>query len=215
LKGWQNLSQLFNLDSPLLKFLSRAVDLVILNFLFVLFCIPIFTIGASLTALYSVLLKMVKEEDGYIIKNFILSFKKNFTQSTIIWFIMLAAGGLLLINLLLLGSHSGVSKMFFASTLVVFATVYLCSFLFIFPYIARYEDTIKRSLLNSLFIGFSNFPYLLLLFILTLVPVIFVFSSSLGFLSGLYFGTFGGFALIAFFTSYIFRKVFSKYEVKL
>ncbi|MEH7118665.1 YesL family protein [Neobacillus vireti] len=208
------MSQLFNLNSPLFKFLSRAVDLVILNFLFVLFCVPIFTIGASLTALYTVLLKMVRDEDQYIIKSFIISFKKNIKQSTIVWFIMLSAGLLLLANFLLLGSLNGVPMIFFASTLIVFAFVYLCSLLFIFPYMARYEDTIKTSILNSLLLGFSNFPYLLILMILTLVPVIFIFSSSLGILSGLYFGTFGGFALFAFFNSYIFRKVFSKYEVK-
>lgn len=209
------MSQLFNLDSPLLKFLTRAVDLVILNFLFLLFCIPIITIGASMTALYSVLLKMVRDEDKDIVKSFILSFKKNFTQSTIVWFIMLAAGFLLLANFLFLGILSGVPKIFFVSMLIIFGFVYLCILLFIFPYMARYEDTIKKSLLNSLLVGLSNFPYLILLLIITIIPVIFVFTSSIGFLSGVYFGTFGGFALLAFFNSYIFRKAFSKYEVRM
>lgn len=208
------MSQLFNLDGRLFKFLSKAVDLVILNFLFLLFCIPIITIGASVTALYSVLIKMVRDEDKYIVKSFILSFKRNFPQSTIVWFVMLAAGFLLLVNIIFLGNLSGVPKIFFASMLIIFGFVYLCILLFIFPYMARYKDTIKKSLLNSLLIGLSNFPYLLLLLILTVVPVIFVFSSSIGFLSGVYFGTFGGFALFAFFYSYIFRKAFSKYEVR-
>jgi uncharacterized membrane protein YesL len=79
---------------------------------------------------------------------------------------------------------------------------------------ARYEDTIKRSILNSLLVGVSNLHYLVLLLIFTSFSVIVVFSSSIGFLSGLYFGTFGGFALISFFYSYIFRKAFSKYEVR-
>lgn len=208
------MSRLFNLDSPLLKFLSRAVDIVLLNFLFLLFCIPIITIGSSTTALYSVLMKLVRDEDKYIVKNFIGSFKRNFTQSTVVWFIMLASGFLLLANITFLGNLSGVPKIFFASMLIIFGLVYLCILLFVFPYMARYEDTIKKSLLNSLLIGLSNFPYLLLLLILTVVPVILVFSSSIGFLSGLYFGTFGGFALLAVLYSYIFRKVFSKYEFR-
>jgi len=208
------LSRLFNLDSPLLKFLSRAVDIVLLNFLFLLFCIPIITIGSSTTALYSVLMKLVRDEDKYIVKNFIGAFKRNFTQSTVVWFIMLASGFLLLANITFLGNLSGVPKIFFASMLIIFGLVYLCILLFVFPYMARYKDTIKKSLLNSLLIGLSNFPYLLLLLILTVVPVILVFSSSIGFLSGLYFGTFGGFALLAVLYSYIFRKVFSKYEFR-
>ncbi|OAS89279.1 MULTISPECIES: YesL family protein [Metabacillus] len=206
------MSHLFNLDGRLFGFLSRAIDLVILNFIFLLFCMPIITIGASITALYSVLIKMVRDEDKYVVKSFILSFKKNFTQSTIIWFILLAAGSILLANFLLLGSLSGVPKLFFVSMLIMFGFVYLCILLFIFPYMARYEDTIKKSLLNSLLIGLSNFPYFLLLSFLFVVPVIFIFSSSIGFLSGLYFGTFGGIALLCFINSSIFNKAFSKYE---
>ncbi|MBD1381537.1 YesL family protein [Metabacillus arenae] len=209
------MSQLFHLDGPLFKFLSSAVDLVILNFLFFLFCIPILTMGASMTALYSVLMKMVRDEEKDIVKSFLLSFKKNFTQSTIVWFIMSAAGFFLFANLIFLGNLSGVPKIFFASMLLIFGCVYLCILLFIFPYMARYEDTIKKSLLNSLLVGLSNFPYLLVLIILTVVPVIFVFSSSIGLLTGLYFGTFGGFALLAFLNSYLFRKAFSKYEVSI
>lgn len=207
------LSHLLNLDSPLLKFLSRAVDLVVLNFLFLLCCIPIITIGASITALYAVLMKVVRDEDKHIVKSFLSSFIKNFFQSTIVWIIMLAAGSLFLVNFLLLGNLSGVPKVFFLSTLILFGFVYFCSLFFSFPYIARYEDTIKKSILNSLLIGLSNIHYLLLMSMFTVVPIIFVLSSSIGFLSGLYFGTFGGFALIAFVNSFIIKRAFSKYEV--
>ena len=44
----------FNYDSPIMQFLTRLTDLFILNFLFLICSIPIITIGASATALYSV-----------------------------------------------------------------------------------------------------------------------------------------------------------------
>jgi uncharacterized membrane protein YesL len=188
------------------------VDLVILNFLFLLFCIPIVTIGTSITALYSVTIKMASNEESYLFKSFILSFKRNFTQSTIVWFVMLAAGFILLADVYFLGSLNGVLRIFFTSVSILFGFVYLCIVLFIFPYMARYENTIKQSLLNSLLIGISNFPSLLLLIVLTFIPVILVFSSFKGFLSVLYMGTFGGFALLAYLNSYILGKVFSKYD---
>jgi uncharacterized membrane protein YesL len=213
-RGGKKMSQLFQLNSPLIKFLSRAVDIVILNFLFLLFCIPILTIGTSITALYSVTIKMARNEESYLFKSFILSFKKNFTQSTIVWFIMLAAGFFLLADFYLLGNLNGVLRIFFTSVFILFGFVYLCILLFIFPYMAIYENTIKQSLLNSLLIGISNFPSLLLLIVLTFVPVTFLFSSVIGLLSVLYIGTFGGFALLAFINSYMFRKVFSKYEYR-
>jgi uncharacterized membrane protein YesL len=206
------MSQLFQLNSPLIKFLSRTVDIAILNFLFLLFCIPILTIGASITALYSVTIKMARNEESYLFKSFFLSFKKNFTQSTIVWFIMLASGFILLADFYFLGNLNGVLRIFFTSVFILFGLVYLCILLFIFPYMARFENTIKQSLLNSLLIGISNFPSLLLVIVLTFVPVIFLFSSVIGFLSVLYIGTFGGFALLAFVNSYMFRKVFSKYD---
>ena len=64
------MSSFFNMDSPIMRFLSRLCDLMILNILCLICCIPIVTIGASITALYSVTLKMVKGEDSYIAKGF-------------------------------------------------------------------------------------------------------------------------------------------------
>lgn len=69
------MNKLFDLESPIFKLLAKAVDIMIINVLFILGCIPIFTIGASLTALYKVTLKMVSKEDMYIVREFMLAFK--------------------------------------------------------------------------------------------------------------------------------------------
>ena len=66
----------FNLDSPLMKFLSRMTDILWLNILTVVCSIPIVTAGASFTALHYVCLKMVRDEEGYITKDFFKSFKR-------------------------------------------------------------------------------------------------------------------------------------------
>lgn len=89
------MSSFFNMDSPVMRFLSRLCDLMILNILCLICCIPIVTIGASITALYSVTLKMVKGEDSYIAKGFFKGFRQNFKISTIIWLILLVIGALL------------------------------------------------------------------------------------------------------------------------
>ncbi|MCR2822965.1 YesL family protein [Lederbergia panacisoli] len=207
------MGQLFSVKSPFSQLLSRIVDIVILNFLFILFCLPIITIGASSTAIFSVLLKMVKHEERNIIQSFLISFRRNFFKSTILWLIMAVIGIIVLLDFLFLGNLTGLVRFLFTSMAFIFGFVYLCSLFFIFPYTARYEDTIKKSILNSLLIGMSNFPYLLALLLMNGLIIFFVFSSDLGFLSGIYFGTFGGFALIAYFNAYLFSKVFSKYEV--
>lgn len=206
------MGQLFHLEGPFFKFLSRAVDLILLNILFLLFSLPVLTVGASTAALYSVLLKMIRNEDETIAKSFFLSFRRNFKQSTIVWILLSVTGLLFLVNCSLLGNASGLPMILWASVLIVFGFVYICISIFAFAYMARYEDTIKKVLLNSLLMGVSHFHYLILLMLFNVFPLIIAFSSSVGVLSGLYFGTFGGFAFVALINSMIFRKIFLKYE---
>ena len=86
------MNRLFDLDNPVMRFLGKLFDLMYLNLLFLLCSIPIVTIGASLTAMYSVALKMVKNEETYIGKDFFKSFRMNFKQGTIIWILFLLIG---------------------------------------------------------------------------------------------------------------------------
>ena len=78
------MGRFFNMDSPVMNFLGRVADLVWLNILYIICCLPIFTIGAATSALYYVTMKMVADEEGYITKSFFKSFKDNFKQATII-----------------------------------------------------------------------------------------------------------------------------------
>ena len=59
--------KLFNLDSPVMVFLSKVANLMILNVLTIICCIPIFTAGAAITALYYVTIKMARGDDPYIL----------------------------------------------------------------------------------------------------------------------------------------------------
>ena len=77
------------IDNPIMRGMGRLADFIILNLLWVVCSIPIITIGASTTALYTVMMKLVKNEEGYIAKGFLKAFKENFKQSTIMWIIFL------------------------------------------------------------------------------------------------------------------------------
>ena len=79
----------FNYDSPFWSFMSRVADLVILNLLWLLFCIPVFTIGASTAAMYRVTLNMVRGEGGGVVRSFWASFKLNFKQGVLLFLILL------------------------------------------------------------------------------------------------------------------------------
>ena len=84
------MDRLFNMDNKFFTVMGRVADLIMLNVVFLICCLPIVTIGASLTALHYVTLKMARNEESYIIRSFFKSFKQNFKQATVINLIMLA-----------------------------------------------------------------------------------------------------------------------------
>ena len=81
------MGRFFNLDSPVMVALTKMADLIIVNLLAFFCCLPIITVGASMTALHYVVLKIVRDEECYIVKSFFKSFKENFKQATGIWLI--------------------------------------------------------------------------------------------------------------------------------
>ena len=72
--------KIFSVDSPLYRFLNRLLDILKLNFLWILGSIPIFTIGVSTTAAMSVALKLADDEEGYIAKSYFEAYKAIFKQ---------------------------------------------------------------------------------------------------------------------------------------
>ena len=105
------MGNLFEYNSPVSKALTNICYSAYLNILWFIFSIPIFTIGASTTALYSVTLKIVRNEEGNLTKDFIKSFKQNFKQSTSVWIILTLLGTLLLIDGYIL-YHKGLDNIF-------------------------------------------------------------------------------------------------------
>ena len=86
------MDNLFRYDNKFFEALGKISNTVILNLLCIVSCIPIITIGASVTATYFVAMQIVKDEESYIIKEFIKRFKENFIISTKIWIIMMIIG---------------------------------------------------------------------------------------------------------------------------
>ena len=93
------MGRFFSMDNKFFTFMNKVADLCILNIICLVCCIPIVTAGASITAMYYVTLKMVRNEEAYIVWSFFKSFKDNFKQATIINLIMIAVGAVLYLDL--------------------------------------------------------------------------------------------------------------------
>ena len=149
------MNHLFNLDGPVLQFINKIVYSVYLNILWFICCIPVITIGASTTALFYVTLKISKDEEGSITKAFFHSFKENLRQGTVIWLILLAFGIILGIDGYVL-YHMRFENVFWTLCTAVFcvaAAAYAIILMYIFPLLARFDNTIVAMFKNALFIG--------------------------------------------------------------
>lgn len=202
----------FNMDSPIMRFLSKLCDLIILNILCIICCIPIITAGASITALFSVTLKMVKGEESYIVRGFFKGFKDNFKQATIIWLIMAVFGIFMYMDYraayVLPTNVRNVFQVMIGAIMILYAML----FTYIFPYLARFENSIKNIFKNSLLIAVLNLPWTLLMTVLPIALVFITFLTSYTLVYGSMIWILFGFSLVAYMNSGIFRKVFAKYE---
>lgn len=168
------MGRIFNLDGPVANFLNRVADLIFLNFLAGICCIPIVTIGASLTALNYVVLKMVRNEDGYLTRAFFKSFKENFKQATIVWLIMLAVafvfgGDVFIMKYSKLEFPKWLTvSLSVVGALLVFATIH------VFPVLARFENSIKNTFKNSFFMGILSFPKTIVMTVCWILPAVII-----------------------------------------
>lgn len=206
------MSGLFNMDSPIMRFLSRVCDLMILNFMCLICCIPIVTAGASVTALYTVTMKMVRGEESYIFKGFLKAFKENLKIATPIWLLMLVLGLLIFADYKATGFLPGTMGTVFKVLIGVVVTFYVLLFTYIFPYIARFENNIRNSLKNALLISILNLPHTILMVCIPVGLIFITMFNSTTLVYGSLFWILMGVSFIAFAQSYTFRKVFAKYE---
>lgn len=166
------MGRLFDLDSPVFSFLSKMADLIYLNVLTFICCLPIVTVGASMTALNYVVLKMVRNEEGYITRSFFKSFKQNFKQATIIWLMILAAVAVLAGDAFILRYSSLTFPSWLRIALTVVGVVLMFTLMHVFPVLSRFENSIKNTFKNSLFMGILTFPKTLLMMVCWMIPVL-------------------------------------------
>ncbi len=184
------MSNLFNLDGPVLQFINKIVYSVYLNILWFICCIPVVTAGASTTALFYVTLKISKNEEGSITKAFFHSFRENLKQSTLIWLILLALGIILGMDGYVL-YHMRFENVFWTLCTAVFcvaAAAYAIVLMYIFPLLARFDNTVGAMFKNALFIGvrflFCTALMAVIYFVMLLV-VVRIFTPAVIFGEGL------------------------------
>ena len=193
-------------------------DLIIINLIFVVCCIPVVTAGAALTGLSYVMLKIKDEEEGYVIKSYFKSFKQNFRQATVIWLLMLAFAFVLYIDFRMLSLLGGLFHNVMWVLLFFAVFIWAILLIYVFPLLSRFDNTIRQTMTNALLIALANAPQTLLLIFILGAAVVITFFNYTTIIYSFMFWFLIGFALIAwinaFFLSRIFRKLMPAEEVE-
>lgn len=198
----------FNLDSPFMIFLSNLTDVVILNVLCLICCIPIVTIGPSISALHYVTLKMAREEEIMVIKYFFKAFKENFKQSLLAWL------GFLVITAVFFLDYRILKVMEIENAKVLLMIVgaiylFLCfTTMYVFPLIARFENPLKQTLKNALFMSILHIFKTIVMAVIYALPFILLPLHYNVILVFLLVGLSGP----AYINSFIWKSIFKRYE---
>ncbi len=198
----------FNESSTFYKVTTVSTQFIALNLLYLLTCLPIVTIGAATTALLEVTMHYADGEKGYLVKDYFLSLKQNWRQSTAIFLVIL-------LPVLLLGfsgffwfafktipaTIAGLAALFLAGVL-------LSAFLIAAALVARYENTTKQTLKNALLLVTAHpLKALCLLLIPVTIGCLAVLMPSLKFLLLLL-----GFSLSAYSSAFLLLNIFSNHK---
>lgn len=154
------MGKLFDIDGKVYRLLEKITNIITVSFLWMLFSLPLFTIGASTTALYHTYHQVVQNSNGKLFGTFQAAFRSNFKQSTALWFIQTLALVFLLLDCYFCYILSDVYTelkflLVFFAIAVLFVTMWSQYW---FSYIAHICDPVKTVLKNTLIMSVKHFP---------------------------------------------------------
>ena len=205
---------IFSMDSIFYRFINTVGELLILNILFLLCCIPVVTIGASVTALYTVLFKLVRKESGYIVKDFFGAFVCNFKKSTIIWILTLLAGAILYFDIIFSDAMGGSLAWSFKIIFLFFGIIYLSLVSFVFALQGRFENSIWNTIKNAFWMAVGYLPFTISILVIEVFPLFLIYVNPVLLWYMLPIMASIGFAFIFWVCSGILNYIFKRYMPK-
>ena len=182
------MKKIFDMDNPLMQALSVAADLLALNILALLCCLPVVTAGAGITAMNDLVIHMARQEETYLVKPFFRSFRANFKQSSLLWLLILAAASLLYFDY----HAAAVYAPMLRYPIAAIGVMLLAIAMYAFALLSRYENSVFGTLKNAVSLAIGFFPRTLGMVVFTVafwvlaihfyrfgVPVLILFGLSL------------------------------------
>lgn len=207
--------RIFDLDGPVMQAVNWIGNTFLVNLCFIICCFPVFSIGAAVTALYSVYL--LDEDDSWAVTRFFRAFKSNFRQSTKVCLVMLCAIGAIMLNFYALSVYSIPGADFLRFFLYIVSFLVLSIGIFLFGLIAKFENSVKQTVKNALILTVGMMLPALIIVLITILPLLLLIVDVGMFLDTVLLWIMFGFAVCtkinAFIMKQIFKKVLSEQQV--
>ena len=174
------MSGFFSSDNKFFVLMSKIFDVMVLSLIWLVLCLPIITIGPASTAVYYTMVKVIRRERSYLLKEFFRSFKLNFKQGAILTLIYAALVASMYFDFRyvqeLSEAGSKYGPMLFGAFLVL-AIFVVFTAVYIFPLLSRFTVTIKNLIKWSFFIAIRHIGWTLLLGVLFIGTALLMFFA--------------------------------------
>lgn len=157
------MKSIFSIDNPVFRAISRVGDMALLSLLWFAVSLPVFTIGASTTALYDCTIKIIRGRDSGIFKDYFRSFKNNFKQATGMFLIMAAIGALLVADMYYWAHTEGTFAFVMNALSLGAALIFCAALLFLFPVQAVFENKVKDTMRTAFLMSVKHWYVSLML----------------------------------------------------
>ncbi len=202
----------FNKNSLAMRFLTNVANLILVNIIFLIFSLPLFTIGASLAAMYKIVFTMHNGDEVFVFRDFFQEFKSDFKKATAIWIPILLFMTYFIIEINYLKTFKDMPWLQIPVWIMIFFVVSVL--IYAFPLLASFENTIKNTLKNSILLSLGNLPttiFIIVIYFGMYLAIDFnrVFIVIFGSLA-----LFNGCGFMAWFTAIFLRRIFGLNKAK-
>ena len=164
------MKRFFGMNTKLYRFFAFVWNMMVVNLLTLLCCLPVITAGASLTAMHSVMLAMVRGEEGYVSRMFRDSFKSNLKQSTVLWLAFAALFASYRFDWYMAVHNPDVFGTPVRYGILILAILTFMLFQMVFPLQSHFENRAVITVKNALILTVSFFPRVLVMTLVWVIP---------------------------------------------
>ena len=211
-KGSGLIKAAFDTDNFLMRFCVKVLDIVTVNLLFVVSCLPIVTIGVAKISLYQTIFEVKGSRRVPVFKTYMRAFKQNLKLGLQLGLLELGIFLISVVDLSLFWGQTGLGfqliKAICLGILIFLTLVMLASY----PIAARYDLTWKEVLQKALLLVSFNFVWFFLMLAIILLIIMLLYLSGFTLVLGGSAFLLFGFGLLAFCQAGLMEKLFAKYQ---